>query len=263
MDWDGIKQDIHYAIRMLRRDIGFFAAGVLIIALGVGANTAIFSTVNALLFRPLQFTSPDRLVWIANTGTSGLSGVTSRVANYLDWARMNRSLEGLTAYFAFFDYGTYNMIGMGEPERLVGVGVAQNFIGFLGVQPQLGRNFTAEECKWNGTPAAILTHGPWERRFGADPNIVGRSITLNNKATTVVGVLPAAFDFSTVFTPGSRVDMLVPFPITPETDRWGNTLAVIGRLKPGVSLKQAQAEFEVMNDQIRREHPDRWTFGAA
>jgi putative ABC transport system permease protein len=109
----------------------------------------------------------------------------------------------------------------------------------------------------------ILTHGLWERRFGSNPNIVGQSVTLNDKATTIVGVLPAAFDFSTVFTPGSRVDMLTPFPITPETDRYGNTLAVIGRLKPGVSVRQAQAEFDVMNEQIRREHPDRWTFGAA
>jgi putative ABC transport system permease protein len=261
MHWDSFQQDILYTLRRLRRDAGFFFAAVLIIGLGVGANTAIFSVVNALLFRPLQFNSPDRLVWIANTGT-GLSGVTSRVGNYQDWQRMNKSMESMAAYFAFFDYGTYTLAGVGEPERLVGVGVSQNFIPFLGVQPAIGRNFRDEECKWNGAPAVILTHGLWERRFGSDPEIAGRTITLNDKPTVVAGVLPATFDFSTVFTPGSRVDMIVPFPITPETDRYGNTLAVVGRLKPNVSVQRAQAEFDVMNDQIRRENPRRWSFGA-
>jgi putative ABC transport system permease protein len=261
MHWDSFKQDILYTLRRLRRDIGFFFAAVLIIGLGVGANTAIFSVVNALLFRPLQFNAPGRLVWIANTGT-GLSGVTTRVGNYQDWQRMNKSMESMAAYFAFFDYGTYTLAGVGEPERLVGVGVSQNFIPFLGVQPEIGRNFSDEECKWNGAPAVILTHGLWERRFGSDPHVVGRTITLNDKATMVAGVLPASFDFSTVFTPGSRVDMIVPFPITPETDRYGNTLAVVGRLKPYVSVQRAQAEFDVMNDQIRRENRNRWSFGA-
>jgi putative ABC transport system permease protein len=261
MNWDSLTQDIRYALRTLRRDGGFFLAAVLIIGLGVGANTAIFSVVNALLFRPLQFQGSERLVWIANTGNTGLSSETTKVANYQDWVRLNKSMESMTAYFAFFDYGTYSLIGSGEPERLVGVGVAQNFLSFLGVQPELGRGFVDEECKWNGTPAVILTHGLWERRFGADPRIIGRSITLNDKATNVVGVLPAGFDFSTVFTPGSRVDMLVPFPITAETDRWGNTLAVMGRLKPNVTVGQAQAEFDVINDQLRKD-PNRWTFGA-
>ena len=140
--------------------------------------------------------------------------------------------------------------------------VSKNLLSFLGVQPELGRGFTNEEAKWHGTAAVILTHGLWERQFGSDPHVIGRSITLNDKSTSIVGVLPASFDFSTIFTPGSRVDMLVPFPITPETDRWGNTLAVLGRLRPNVSVRQAQAEFDLINAQIRRAHPDRWTFGA-
>jgi predicted permease len=263
MHWETLHQDLRYSVRSFRRDAGFFATAILIVGLGIGANTAIFSVVNALLFRPLPFQNPDRLVWIANAGgDGGLSSLTTRVANYMDWQRMNRSFESLASYFAFFDYGSYNLIGLGEPERLVGVGVSQNFLSFLGVRPELGRGFTDEECKWNGTQAVILTHGLWERRFGSSPGVVGQSITLNDKATTIVGVLPASFDFSTVFTPGSRVDMLTPFPITPETDRWGNTLAVIGRLKPRVSVQQAQAEFDVIDEQIRREHPERWTFGA-
>lgn len=263
MRWDTLRQDIRYTFRTLKRDAGFFAAAVAIIGLGIAANTTIFSVVNTLLFRPLQFKDSNRLVWITNTGgDGGMSSVTSRVVNYLDWKRMNRSFEDMAAYFAFFDYGTYNLVGSGEPERLVGVGVSQNFLSFLGVQPQLGRSFNDKESQWNGPQAAILTHGLWERRFGKDPNIIGRSITLNDKATTVVGVLPSSFDFSSVFTPASRIDMLVPFPLTPETDRWGNTLAVVGRLKPGVTISQAQAEFDVLNQQMRTANPDRWRFGA-
>jgi putative ABC transport system permease protein len=263
MHWDTVQQDIRYTLRRLRRDVGFATAAVLIIGLGVGANTAIFSVVNSLLFRPLPFTASNRLVWIANTGgDGGLSSQTSRVFNYLDWAQMNHSFESLSAYFAFFDYGSYDMVGVGEPERLVGVGVAQNFLSFLGVQPELGRNFSPEESQFNGTAAMILTNGLWKRRFGSDPHVIGRTVTLNDKVRTIVGVLPASFDFATVFTPGSRVDMLVPFPLAPETDRWGNTLAVLGRLKPGITVQQAQAEFDVLNDRIRAAHPDRWTFGA-
>ncbi len=263
MQWDSFRQDIRYSLRAFRRDTGFFATAVLMIGLGIGANTAIFSVVNALLFRPLQFPGAERLVWIANDGKEGgLSSVTSRVATYVEWRKATQSLESMAAYFAFFDYGTYNLIGLGEPERLVGVGVSQDLLSFLGVQPELGRGFADDESKWNGTPAAILTHALWERRFGSDPQVIGRSVTLNDKSTVIVGVLPASFDFSTVFTPGSRVDMLVPFPISPETDRWGNTLAIIGRLKPNQTVQQAQAEFNVMNEQIRRAHPEWWTFGA-
>ena len=263
MHWESFLQDIRYSLRSLLRDRAFFVSAILIVGLGIGANTAIFSVVNALLLRPLQFRDSDRLVLISNTGgDGGLSSITSRVSNYQDWRQGNRSMEDLAAWFAFFDYGTYNLVGSGEPERLVGVGVSQNLMSFLAVQPALGRNFSDEEAKWNGSAAVILTHGLWARRFGADPKIIGRVITLNDKSTRIVGVLPASFDFSTVFTPGSRVDMLVPFPITPETDRYGNTLAVLGRMKPGVTVSEAQADFDNVNQQIRRAHPDRWTFGA-
>ena len=155
-----------------------------ILGLGIGANTAIFSVANTLLFRPLPFRDPQRLVWIANTGSTGLSGATTRVSNYRDWRIMNRSFEDLTSYFAFSDYGSYNLLESGEPERLAGYGVAQNFFSLLGVQPMLGRVFDADEAKWNGRKAAILTHGLWERRFGSDPKVIGRSITLNDQPTT-------------------------------------------------------------------------------
>jgi len=263
MSWSNATQDLRYTIRAFRRDTTFFAIAVLIIALGIGANTAIFSVVNGLLFRPLEFKGSERLVWIANTGSSpGLSSVTSRVSTFLQWQKETRTFEEISAYFAFFDYGSYTMLGAGEPERLIGVGVAQNFLSFLGIQPALGRNFLPDEAKDDVPLAVILTNGFWRKRFGAEPNIIGRQVTLNNRPASVVGVLPADFDFSAVFEPGSRIDMLVPFPLTQKTDRWGNTLAVIGRLKPGASVQQAQAEFEVINESLRRAEPQRWRFGA-
>ena len=258
MGWkDGLRQDLRYAARTMRREAAFCVVAVSILGLGIGANTAIFSVVNTVLLRPLPFRAPERLVWIANIGTSGLSGRTSRVANYRDWVAMNESFEELSAYFAFSDYGSYNLTGSGEPERLSGYGVAQNFFPFLGVQPMLGRNFDAEESKWNARKAAVLTYGLWERRFGSDPGIVGQTIVLNDQPTTVVGVMPRWFDFPSVFVPGGKVDLFAPFSIGDETDRWGNTLAVVGRLKPGVTLPQARAEFGLLVDRIQKAHPER------
>src|SRR3954466_1220965 len=242
--------DLRFALRHLRKNPGFTTIAVLTLALGIGANTAMFSVVNTLLFRPLPFREPKRLVWIANTtGAGGLSGVTTRVANFQEWRKNNKSFEDLGAYFAFFDYVSYTLVGLGEPERLRGVGVSQNFLDVLGVRLKLGRGFVEEECKWKGRGAAILTHSFWKKRFAADPAIVGRSVTLNDQPTEIVGILPESFDFASVFSPGSKVEMLVPFPLSPETDNWGNTLAVVGRLKPGVTLQKAQAEFNTMNQQ--------------
>jgi len=261
---DDLLQDLRLAFRASRRDTAFFAAAVAIIALGIGANTTIFSVVHGILFRPLEFRASDRLVWVANAGggDGGLSSLTSRVGNYLDWKKMNTSFEDMAAYFAFFDFGTFTLSKSGEPDRLVGVGVTQNLLPFLGVSPALGRNFVPDEARDFSVPAVILTHGLWQRRFGGDAGIIGRTLTLNDHAAVVVGVLPASFDFRSVFAPGSRVDMLVPFPLNEQTDRWGNTLAVMGRLKPGVTVAQAQSEFDVLNEQIRKQHPERFRFGA-
>ena len=269
---ESLWQDLRFGARMLLKKPGFTLIAVATLALGIGANTAVFSVVNALLFRPLPFREPDRLVWIARSAgkpagglvaaEGNLSGVTTQVGNFSDWRSMNQSFEDLAAYFAFFDYGSYTLTGSGEPERLRGVGVSQNFLDLLGVPMEIGRGFVDEECAWNGRGAALLTHSFWQRRFGADRGIVGKEITLNNKATTVVGVLPRSFDFSSVFSPGARIDLLVPFPITAETDRWGNTLAVVGRLKPGVTVENAQAEFDLITPQVQQNHPERNRNGA-
>ena len=256
------RDDIRYALRRIRKDPGFAAFAVFIMALGVAAVTSVFSVMSPLMLRPLPFAQQERLVWIANGASGGMSAVTSRSSNLRDYRIHSQSFEALTGFFAFFDYGSFNLVGDGPPERLIGVGVAQNFLPVLGIRLALGRNFTDEESVWNGRRAAILTHGFWTRRFGADPKIVGRSITLNNQPTEIVGVLPESFDFASTFAPASRVDFLEPFPISDETDRWGNTLSMIGRLKPGATVQSGQADLDRVNAQLRQADPNRWGLNA-
>jgi len=258
----GIAQDVRYALRRLRREPGFAIFAALIIGLGIGANTAVFSVMSPLLIRSLPFREPERLVWVSNVGRGGLSSVTSRTSNLRDFRELNRTFESLTGYFAFFDYGSYTLVGTGEPERLVGVGIAQDFLDVLGVAPRLGRGFVDEESVWGGRAAAILTHDFWVRRFNARPDMVGQSITLNGAPTEVVRVLPSTFDFASTFTPASHIDFLLPFPISDETDNWGNTLAMVGRLRPGVTVAEAQADLDRVITQLQRDDPNRWGLGA-
>ena len=249
--------DLRYTLRTLRKDSGFAAFAILIIALGIGASSTVFSVLDALLVKPLPFTDPGRLVWIANrTKMDGdLSGATLQVGRFLDFRQRNTSFADVAGYFAFYGVGDSTLTGNGEPERLSTVPVSQNFFPLLGVQPQLGRQFSAEECKWNGPHVVMLSRGLWQRRFGSDPGIVGKTIRLDNADATVVGVLPASFDFAAIFAPGTHIDLFTPFPLTKETDRWGNTLAVVARLKPGAQIGPAQAEANVLGAQITRENP--------
>ncbi|HEY1496886.1 MAG TPA: ABC transporter permease [Candidatus Solibacter sp.] len=251
---------MRYTLRRLARSPMFTAISLATLAIGIGANTAIFSVVNALLIRPLPFRDPARLVWMANKDTSGLSGQTTQVGYFLDLKAGNQSFSDIAAYFAFYGVGDNKLTGDGEPERLSGVPVSQNFFPLLGVQPQLGRLFNDEECKWHGPKAVLLSHGLWERRFASDPHIVGRPLTLNDEPVMVIGVMPATFDFPAVFAPGSHIDLYFPFPMTAETNRWGNTLAMVGRLKPGVSVGSAQAELTALGVRLTRAHPERNDF---
>jgi predicted permease len=178
----------------------------------------------------------------------------------LDLRERAQSVSAIAGYFAFYGVGDNLLSGSGEPERLSGVPVSDNFFDVLGVKPEIGRTFTKEECAWNGPKAVMLGHGLWQRRFNSDPAIVGTSLTLNDDAHTVVGVLPASFDFASVFAPGSRFDLYFPFPLSQETNRWGNTMAMIGRLAPGASVEQARAEIRTLAAQITTEHPERNSF---
>lgn len=187
---DSLRQDLRYTFRTLRRDAGFTTFVILIAGLGIGASSTVFSVVNTLLLRPLPFAQPEQLVWIANRDTSGLSGQTTQVGHMLDLRERTQSLSALSGYFAFYGVGDNLLSGTGEPERLSGVPVSDNFFDVLGVRPHLGRMFTAEEGKWQGPNAVLLSHGLWQRRFGSDPAIVGTALTLNDEPHTVVGVLP-------------------------------------------------------------------------
>jgi predicted permease len=252
---DSILQDLRYAFRTLKKDAAFTTFAVLIVAFGIGASSTVFSVVNALLLRPLPFKDAERLVWVANADVAGLSGQTTQVGHYLDLKAQNQSYSEMAAYFAFYGIGDAKLTGAGEPERLTATPVSGDFFPVLGVQPILGRNFTDEECKWRGPRAVLLSYGLWRRRFASDPAIVGRALTIDEQPYTVAGVLPASFDFGSVFAPGLHVDLYTAFPTTPETHRWGNTLAIVARLKPGVTAAAAQAEARVFGRRNTEAHP--------
>jgi len=254
---ESFRRDLGYAFRTMKRDYGFTIFAILIVGLGVGASCTIFSVLNTILIRPLPFRDPGRLVWMANhtDDTNDMSGKTVQVNYLLDYRKLNKSFEDLGAYMAFYGPGDAKLIGDGQPERLTSVPVTQNFFPLLGVEPQVGRQFSAEECVWNGPRVAMLSDGLWRRKFAADPNIVGKVLKFDGGPVTIVGVLPASFDFGTIFAPGTKVDMYEPFPLTTETNRWGNTLAIVGRLKQGASMEQAQAEAAILGPQLQRENP--------
>jgi len=261
--WGGCAQDIRYALRTLRKDRSFTIVAVLILALGVAANTAVFSVVNTVLLRPLPFPDAQQLTWLAsgkslNAGllkAAGLSGVTYTVSAYEEFRRHNHSYQSVTSYNPFFGNSEYTLTGLGEPEPVAGVMVAGNFFQTLGVQPALGRLFLPEECQKGGRPAVLLSDAFWRRQFAGDSTIVGQAITLSKQSVTVVGVLPSSFDFGSIFSPGLKIDVYVP-AIMDNLRDWGNTLALVGRLKPGVSVAQAQAEADVLFPRLKAAHPE-------
>lgn len=247
-------RDLRYSARTLRRDAGFTTFAVLIAALGIGAGTTIFSVVNTLLLRPLPVKDAGSLVWVrpASANPEGdLSNETLKVNPFVEFREQNRSFSDMAAYYAFYQVGSSNMTGAGEPERLTSLPVSQNFFPLFGVAPRLGRNFSLQECQAN-LPVALLSEGFWKRRFAGDPGIVGRTLTINKRLVTVLGVVP--FDFGAVLAPGTRIDLYVPLPLTAEVNRLGNTLSAVGRLRPGVSLRQAQAEADVLTGPIGARH---------
>ncbi|HEY9226835.1 MAG TPA: ABC transporter permease, partial [Gemmatimonadaceae bacterium] len=248
---DALSRDIRHGLRSLRRD---WKAALLVIAiagLGIGASTTVFSICRALILRPLPFREPDRLVWIANGTSENLSAQTVQVNNLLDLRASSRSFTDIAAFYAFYAPGDIRLTGGGEPERITGVPVTQSFFGLLGVEPLAGRFFDSTEVQWNAAKSVVLGHEFWQRRFAGDRSVIGRSIMLDGQPATVVGVLPASFDFAAIFTPGRRADVFLPFPLSPETNRRGNTLALIGRLRDGTRLDEAQAESKVIASRFR------------
>ncbi|MEP6764020.1 MAG: ABC transporter permease, partial [Gemmatimonadaceae bacterium] len=255
--FDDFKQDLRYAGRTLKRDVRFSVFAIIIIALGIGASVTVFSVANTLLVRPLPFSDADRLVWIQNGNSDGLSGQTTQVNHMLDLRAQSKSYADIEAYMAFYGIGDANLTDKGNSVRLSNVQVTQKFFPLLGVQPFLGRQFTQEESAQNGPLVAMMSYSLWERQFASDKSIIGKSITVNSQSVMVVGVLPETFDFGQVFAPGTRIDFFSPFPLSEQTNKWGNTMAMLGRLKSGATLAGAKAELALLGPQIAKAHPER------
>src|SRR5262245_9412688 len=216
-----LRRDLRHAMRTLRRDTALTAFAILIIGAGVGASTTVFGVVNALWLRPLPFADPERLVWVANGPSENLSRQAVQVGHVVDLREQSQSLIDLAGFSPFYGVGDIRLTGTGEAERDTGVPVTGNFFPLLGIRPWLGRSFTAEECLWGAPRTASVSHAFWQRRLGARADVIGRSITLDGAPVTIVGVLPASFDFSGTFSPGRPADLFLPFPLSLENNRRG------------------------------------------
>jgi len=236
---DVLMQDLRYAFRTLRRDPGFTTVSILILALAIGANIAVFSVVNTLLLRPLPFPDSRQLVWIAPPPSHcGLSCDTYSADAYEEFRAQSRAYQDVTGYFAFSTPDNLRLTGLAEPEPATSIEVIGNFFQVLGVEPAMGRLFTADEVRGGPHPVALLANAYWRRQFNADPAIIGKAIELNGTPVTVLGVLPTSFDFGAVFSPGAKVDLFTPLDLNESRD-WGNIVTLLGRLKPGVTVAQA------------------------
>jgi putative ABC transport system permease protein len=253
-----LVQDLRYGLWMLRRNPGFTFVAALTLALCIGANTAIFSVVNAVLLRPLPYYDPQRLVYVTGIVEHGKGGDKEEgqeeqagVADYIHWQSESKSFEHLILFMPDEVYLT----GRGEPERLNTVRATANLFPALGVAPQLRRAFTQEEDRPGGDPVVILIHPYWQRRFSGDPAIIGQSLTLNGRSRQVIGVMPPGFKFL------SKADALLPHALdvhrvlADEGMIYGGNF--IGRLKPGVTPKQAQSELDAILQRLRQADPRR------
>ncbi len=254
-------QDLRYAVRVFRRERGFTVTALLILAVGIGLNTTIFSLVNTVLLRPLPFAEADRLVWITNgdpaSSDRALSGITSRLDTWEGLQQTNHTLEQIEAYYPFSILQTYRLTGEGEPETITAVDVSPGLFGMLNVNPLLGRLFLPEDAAQNAPYRTILTYETWKRRYNADAHIVGRSIQINGQyAVEVIGVLPQADPFTSVFFPAVRVDAYSPLH-KESVGNNGNTLFVIARTKSGAGLEAVVADLKLAVAQLKQQYPGR------
>jgi putative ABC transport system permease protein len=244
---DDLLRDLRYAARMMLRNPAFTSIAVLTLALGIGANTAIFSVVNGVLLRPLPYHEPGRLVLIAEK--TSYPTVSTSYENYLDWRDQSHSFETMEATHA----STITLTGSGEPERLNVRMATAGLFPMLGIDASMGRTFLPEEDKANGAPVVLLSHGLWQRRFGASREILGKPITLDAQPYTVVGVLPSGFqviqpaDLYLPFTPWART--------LPEDRNWHPGIFPLARLKPGVTREQARAEMVGITKRLEEQYP--------
>ena len=249
-----LLQDLRYGIRMLRKSPGFAAVAVITLALGIGANTAIFTVVNGVLLNPLPYAQPEQLVALYQR-TTHFAEASIPYPNFLDWRRENRSFSDLAAY----RHDDFNLTGMGEPERLEGEMVSASFFPLLGVKPVLGRTFTESEDLLGGARVALISENLWKRKFASSPDLVGKSVDLNDTMYTVVGIIPASFHYHNMNFHDDK-DVYVPIgqwsdPLFRDRHR-GMGMDAIGRLKPGVTVEQARADLNAIAERLAQIYPD-------
>ena len=243
---ENLFQDFRYAVRQLHRSPGFTVVALLTLALGIGANAAIFSVVNAVVLRPLPYSHSDRLVWIAEV-VPAFKAEMAGGGDYVDWKDQNQTFEHITAYD---ELASFNLTGRGTPERVRAAQVSASFFATLGVEPQLGRGFTSEEDQPNGRNAAVLMHAFWQQYFGSDPRVLGQTVTLNGTPYTVVGVMPGSFRFPG----GGEVQMLLPLQLNEASERLrvqNRLVRIIGLLKPGVPVARAHADLGAIRKRMQ------------
>jgi putative ABC transport system permease protein len=245
-----LLQDLRYGARMLLKQPGFTLIALLTLALGVGANTAIFSVINAVLLRPLPYEESERLA-LYNERSPQMDGMSISWPNYTDWRAQQRVFEEM----AVFNRGDYNLTGAGEPERIQAGQVTASLFTTLRVRAAVGRVFTADEDKPGGPPVVVLSYGLWQRRFAGDPQIVGQTLSFNDRGYTVIGVMPRGFRFP------SRVEMWVPVGQLSDQPSWkqrGNHPGLYGvaRLRPGVTIEQARADMDNIAAGLEKLYPN-------
>jgi putative ABC transport system permease protein len=240
-------QDLRYGARMLRKNPGFSAIAVLTLTLGIGANTAIFSVVNAVLFRPLPYANPQQLIVIREV-SQGVGLHSPSYPDFLDWQKQSRTV----AQMAVINNRDFNLSGVAQPENIDGYAVSPNCLSLLGVRPFLGRDFLPSEEAPGTAPVVLLSYALWQSHLGADPNVVGKAITLDGRSFTIVGVLPPNFRFE------EKTDIVAPIGVwvadmMDRADR--GDMDVLGRLAPGATFQQARAELDTIAAGLQKAYP--------
>lgn len=242
---DGLSRDVRYGLRSMRRNPGFTAVAVIALALGIGANSAIFSAVNAILLRPLGYRNPDKLVVILNHGLGPIAP-----GNFVDWKAQSQSFENMGAA----EYWTPDLTGADVPEKLWGLHITSDILPLLGIDPALGRLFTKDEEQVGHEYEVVLGYHLWQRQFGGDRRVLGREIRLDGRAYTIVGVMPAGFQFAPFW--ATKAELFAPLALGPRaTKRNGNSLRLFARLKADVNLEQARAELAGITARLEQQYP--------
>jgi putative ABC transport system permease protein len=248
-------QDLRYGVRVLLKRPAFTAIIVLALAIGIGANTAIFSVINAILLRPLPYKNPDRIsmIWLDNKKL-GVDQDWHSYPNYMDYKEQNQSFEDMAA----FNDRSFNLTGAGEPVRVTGVWATASMFPVMGVEPALGRAFAVEEEEPGKDLVVVISNGLWQRLFGADRDVVGRPINLNGVDRTIIGVMPPGFSF-----PEKETEIWVPLALSPQRKqaRGAFSLKAVGRLKPGVTIEQARADMGAIATRLQEQYPNMAGYG--